>query len=422
MKKQKPKKHKPKITEAYLDHASATPISASVEAAMHAVRGVFANPSGLHAMSIEAKKLITDARAKIAEAIESRAEEIVFTGSATEANMLAIRGTIEAWQILYPELTPHAIISSIEHPSVLEAIRLLEEEGVDVTKVGVDEHGIINLAELKNALRPTTVIVSVMTANNEIGTLEPIDEIAKIVRHFKKSKKDDSKDVQKEDGAEMYPLLHTDAVQAFQYLPIRVVKPAVDLMTISSGKIYGPRGIALLYIKNKTPLFSLMPGGGQEKGRRGGTETTSLIVGFAKAVEDAVKMREKENARLLKILEDGKRELAKQIPTAKLLGHPTKRLPNNLCFSIPGIESDYLVLSLSAKKIYASSRSACQSDVENGDALDSHVILQIGGDPTDGTVRLSFGRTTTQMDVRRAIQVTKEAVATWQAWAHVHKA
>ena len=416
MKKQKPKKNKAKKAvrtikpvETYMDYASATPISSSVQSAMTAKSGVFANPGGIHAKSIEAKKLIQDARKTIADAIEARSDEIVFTGSATEANTLAILGATDAWQKINEEDTPHIIISAIEHASVMEIAALLEDDGVEVTRLPVDKFGVVDLAVLKSSLKKNTVIVSVMYANNEIGTIEPLYDIAKMIRHFKK-----------ENQSSEYPLLHSDCAQGFQYLPIRVVKPGVDLMTISSSKIYGPRGVAMLYVKDGTTLATLMPGGGQESGLRGGTEATQLIVGFAKAVEDAVKLREKESARLTKILERGKHELAKHIPDAKLLGHPTLRLPNNLTFSIKGIESDYLVLELSAKKIYASSRSACKSDSEDDKELDSHVIMAIGGEPTDGTVRLSFGRDTRLSDIRSAIKVTKDAVTKWRTWSHAH--
>ncbi len=414
MKKQKPKKNKAKKDGIYLDYASATPISKNVLAVMSEFSGVFANPGGIHAKSVEAKKLIAEARKRIAKAIDARPEEIVFTASATESNMLALQGSVNAWKKMFPSEVPHAIISAIEHPSVMETAKMLEDSGVLVSRISVDEHGVINLPELKNAIQQNTVIVSVMQANNEIGTIEPIDAITKTLRHYKK-------EISKNERAPEYPLFHVDATQAFQYMPIRVIKPEVDFMTISSGKIYGPRGIALLFARNNSPLDSVLHGGGQEDGRRGGTEATMLIVGFAQAIEETVAMRAKETARLEKILEAGKKELAKRIPDAKLLGHPTKRLPNNLCFSISGIESDYLVLALSAKKIYASSRSACSADKVSGNELDSHVILSIGGNPTDGTVRLSFGRDTKTTDIQQAIKVTAEAVSQWRMWSHAHK-
>lgn len=424
MKKQKTNKNKAQKTSArkispkkdseiYLDYASATPVSASVKAAMASVEGVFANPGGLHAMAMNARKTILEARKTIARLIDARAEEIVFTASATESNTLAIAGAVQAWKKMHGEQIPHVIVSAVEHPSIIEIANMLEHDGVSVTRAAVDEFGVVKLDVLKAALRPTTVLVSIMQANNEIGTIEPIDAITKILRHYKK-------EIKSELDPE-YPLLHVDATQAFQYMPIRIVKPEVDLMTLSSGKIYGPRGIALLFVRNNIPFFPLMPGGGQEDGRRGGTEATSLIVGFAKAMEDADKMRAKETVRLQKILEAGKRDLAKKIPDAKLLGHPTHRLPNNLCFSVPGIESEYLVLALSAKKIYASSRSSCKSDIASDKELDSHVIMAIGGSPTDGTVRLSFGRNTTLSEVQQAIQVVSEAVAKWRTWSHAHK-
>ncbi|MEN9582786.1 MAG: hypothetical protein RL641_740 [Candidatus Parcubacteria bacterium] len=417
MKKQKTKKNKAKkavrrekIIDIYLDYASATPVSKSVNEAMTAVSGIFANPGAIHAKGVEAKKLVADARVRIAKAIDAREEEIIFTASATESNSLALSGVVDAWQNMYPGETPHVIISAIEHPSVIEATLLLEEEGVELSRVPVDEFGVVDLVELKNLLKPNTVVVSIMMANNEIGTIEPLDAISKMLRRYKK-----------EMQFSRYPLLHTDASQAFQYLPVRVVKPEVDLMTISSSKIYGPRGVALLYVKNTTPIFSQMPGGGQEHGRRGGTEATSLIVGFARAMEDVVGMRHKESERLRKIFEYGKSELQKKIPDAVLLGHSTKRLPNNFTFAVPGVESEYLVLALSAKHIFASSRSACQSDNQNDETLDSHVIMAIGGNPSDGTIRFSFGRDTREKDIQNALKVVAEAVEKWRSWSHAHK-
>jgi cysteine desulfurase len=440
MKKQKPKKNKPKkavaksrpvkkvpksvVTgpEIYLDYASATPVSKAVEAAMAASAGFFANPGGLHAKAVEVKNLISESRKTIARLIDARPEEIVFTANATEANTLALNGAITAWRNVNPNETPHIIISAIEHPSIIEVAKSLEEDGVSVTRIGVDTYGMILLPELKDALQPNTVVVSIMQANNEIGTIEPIDQIVKTVRHYRKENvKKGIENTVKDFSLLEYPLIHVDATQAFQYLPVRIVKPEVELMTLSSGKIYGPRGIALLFVRNNIGFTPTMPGGGQEGGRRGGTEATSLIVGFAKAVEETVAFREKESIRLKKILEAGKQELSKKIPTATLLGHPTNRLPNNLCFSIEDVESEYLVLELSAKKIYASSRSSCKSESTSDSEVDSHVIMAIGGSPTDGTVRLSFGRDTKETDVRRAIAVIAEATEKWKSWSHAHK-
>ncbi len=409
MKKRKPKQNKPIKAVTYLDYASATPISASVRAAMATVSGVFANPGGIHRTAVEAKKTITEARKRIAETIDARPEEIVFTSSATESNMLALHGVVDAWKENHEE-KPHIIISAIEHPSIIEAARKLEMHGVEVTRIGVNSEGVVDTDAIALALRPTTVLVSVIQANNEIGTIEPIETISKLLRKYRK-----------ENISMEYPLLHVDATQAFQYLPVRIVKPEVDLLTLSSGKIYGPRGIALLFIRNNIPFISPMPGGGQEDGRRGGTEATELIVGFAKAMTDAVKIRDKEKARLTNILEQAKKELKKKIPDAVLLGHPIQRIPNNFCFSVPGIESEYLVLALSAKNIFTSSRSSCGTAKKNEDAIDSHVILAIGGNTSDGTIRMSFGRDTKASDVRRAIAVAADAVATWRTWSHAHK-
>lgn len=413
MKKTKTKKNKAKktkIEEIYLDYASATPISKAVLASMASVEATFANPGGIHRKSVEARLAVQDARAEIAKNLGSSKNEIIFTGSATESNTLAIVGAVNAWRKIYPDEKPHIIVSAIEHSSIMSVVDDLSDNGAEVSFLSVDEYGVVNLSELKSLIKANTVIVSIMTANNEIGTIEPIMEIAKIIRRYKK-----------ENNFSGYPLLHTDTSQAFQFLPIKVAKPEVDLLTMSSGKIYGPRGIALLYVKKNILIEPIIPGGGQEDGLRGGTEATSLIVGFAKAVEETSKLREKESLRLRKIFDNGILELAKKIPQAILLGPIENRLPNNLTFSIPNIEGDYLVLALSAKNIFASSRSACQNDERSGGEFDSHVIMSIGRNQDDGVIRLSFGRNTKMKDVQLAIKVLASAVETWSSWAHAHK-
>ena len=266
--------------EVYLDNAATTPVDPAVEAAMRPYfLEEYGNPGSLHALGQRAQVAVDTAREKIAHAIGANWRELVLTGGATEANNLAVFGVVRAVTVearkTNPDFVPHIITSSIEHKAILEPCAQLEKEGAEVTYIKVGKEGIVDPKDVEAALKENTVLVSIMYANNEIGTIQPIMEIAQAIRSYKLK-------------AQSYKLVfHTDAVQAFQYLDCNVEKLGVDLMTLSAHKIYGPKGIGALYVKKGTPLMPLIMGGGQEEGRRGGTENVPAIVGFAKAVEIA---------------------------------------------------------------------------------------------------------------------------------------
>lgn len=386
--------------DTYLDFASATPLSSFVARAMKKAEKYYANPSSIHALGVEARKVIDLARKDIATAFEARLSEVVFTSGATEANALAMIGAVSLWQKKYPERTPHIMVSLIEHPSVLETAAMLEKRGAVVTKIPVSENGIVDVAFIKNNITPDTVIISVMYANNEIGTMQPIRDIAKIIRSSRET-------------TNVYPLFHVDACQAVQYEAVGLVKTHADLLVVNASKIYGPRGIGALFVRKGVLLDPLFLGGEQEHGLRAGTEPTELIVGFAAAVKQVVEMREKETKRLTKIRDDSFLYIKNKLPTAIINGDQLLRLPNNVSISLPSVDSDYLLLELSEKGIYASSKSAC--GMENGDT--SHVILAIGGDPLAGNLRFSFGRTTTMDDMHRAIDIVAKALEKWNRFS-----
>lgn len=415
----------------YFDYAGATPIDKSVSKKMALYeRDFFYNPSAIYEGGVKARNIIEESRSKIAGLINAHKDEILFTGSGTESDALAIMGVIKnyppnadqprAGKLLITNenkeyKTPHIITTQIEHPAVLENCRLLEERGeAEVTYISVDENGLINLEELKESLKENTVLVSVMYANNEIGTIEPIQEIAKIIRHFKKEK---AKSFQNS-----FPLFHTDACQAVNYLfTENVEKLGVDLMSFNSSKIYGPKGIGVLYKKRNVKLEPLYGGGGQEFGLRSGTESISLIVGVSKALDITNKIKQKESERLIKIRDYGIEKLLalSDVSGYKIIlnGDRENRLPNNINISILGISSELLVIELSAKGIFVSEKSACKSD----DHSKSYVIGAIRKNEKveneiDGSLRISLGRQTKMGDMDTLVKKLKEILEKYNKW------
>lgn len=391
--------HMQKKRRIYLDHAAATPLDRGVLAAMeHYFTEEFGNPSALYREAVSAKKALLDARRTIAEILFAHADEIVFTGGGTEANNLAIRGVLNAARKNnFPaNKKPHIITSVIEHPSVLAVCRALEQEGVDVSYIGVDRNGILDLDAFKKALRPETVLVSLMYANNEIGTIEPIREAGKIVRSWRKQ------------HTASFPYIHTDACQAANYLSLHVERLGIDLMTLNGGKIYGPKGAGAFYVRRGVPIAPMIWGGGQERGIRSGTENVAGAVGLARALAVAEKMKEKESKRLSLLRDRLIASLLKNIPDAILNGDAKERLPNNVNISIPGIESEQLIIELDAKGVAASAKSACKSLDEEP----SYVIMALGRDTqgTESGVRLTLGRNTTKNDINAVSKMLPELV------------
>ena len=369
------------MTPIYLDHASTTAVDSQVIQAMQPYFSkIYANPSSIHAAGQEAKEAVEEARKKVATILHCLPEEIIFTSGGTESINLALKG------IAFKKKKGHIITSQIEHPAVLETCRYLETKGLKVTYLPVDKFGLVSAAEVKKALRSDTILISIMYANNEIGTIEPILEIGKLVQQYK------------------IPF-HTDACQAGS-LELDVEKMKVDLMTLNSSKIYGPKGIGILYKKKGLLLEPLHHGGGQEGGLRSGTENVAGIVGFAKALESIQKERAKENKRIQQLRDYFIVEVLTKISDSFLNGHPTKRLPHNAHFSFAGVEAEAVVRHLSQKGIYVSSGSACSStEIEV-----SHVLKAIKGVHSLGGVRFSLGKRTRKEELKVVVKILKEVV------------
>lgn len=408
----------------YLDYAGATPIEKRVLRKMSSLdKGFFANPSAIHAEGVKVRKVIEESRTQIATLINAHSDEIIFTGSGTESDALAILGTIKNYELRIKNekleyKVPHIITSKIEHPAVLENCRMLERRGkAEVSYISVDKFGIVNLEELKDSLKENTILVSIMYANNEIGTIEPIEEIAKIIRHFRKLNKFPI------PGMGNFPLFHTDACQAMNYLfTENIEKLGVDMMTFNSSKIYGPKGVGVLYKKRSVELCPLYEGGGQEFGLHSGTESVSLIAGATEAFEITNKMKQSESLRLTKIRDYGIEKLLALSTTSGyrilLNGDKERRLPNNINISILGISSELLVIELDAKGIKVSEKSACKSDDDNK----SYVIEAIrkicprDGNEEDGSLRISLGRDTKIGDIDYVVKTLKSILEKYKKW------
>lgn len=375
----------------YLDYAAATPVDARVLKVLAKTMKKFpGNPSAFHREGVEARAVLETARAKIAHILSAHPDEIIFTSSATEANNMALVGMVDSARGRGIK-NPHIIISAIEHPSVLEVARALERDGVKVSSLTVDHRGIVDPKELRKLITPETVLVSVMYANNEIGTVEPIRDIAKEVRYARKA------------NVSAYPYLHTDSAQAGSYLDISVLRLGVDMMTLSSGKVYGPRGIGMLFVKRGVEISPLIYGGEHEYGRRPGTEAVALATGFAEALFIAEKIKIKESARVVKLRNLLAEKILEKVPGSRVNSDLALALPHILNISFKGVEAEALLIYLDAAGIAVSGKSACKSYTQGP----SHVILAIGGagDDEAGAIRFSLGRETKRADV---VQVLKE--------------
>ncbi|MDK2904733.1 MAG: cysteine desulfurase [Eubacteriaceae bacterium] len=364
----------------YLDHAATTPIDPQVYEVMTKVLSEeYGNPSSIYSEGRSVKKYVETAREQIAKAINADIREIYFTGSGSEADNWAIKGIA----MKNRAKGKHIITTQIEHHAILHTCEYLEKDGFEVTYLPVDEFGLISLDDLKAAIRKDTILVSIMFANNEIGTIEPIKKIGEIV---------------KEKGI----IFHTDAVQAFGNVPIDVKDLNVDLLSISAHKIYGPKGMGALFIRKGVLIDNLIHGGAQERKKRAGTENTAGIAAFGKAAELAVTDLE-ENSKHLQTLRDMLIEgVMAKIPQVRLNGHPTKRLPGNVNFCFDYIEGESILLSLDLAGIAASSGSACTS----GSLDPSHVLLAIGlpAGVAHGSLRLTIGKHTSQEDIEYVIE------------------
>ncbi|MSR73575.1 MAG: cysteine desulfurase [Candidatus Pacebacteria bacterium] len=384
----------------YMDYAATTPIDRGVESAMRLFYAdTFGNPSSSHLHGQAASRAVFLARQAIAKALNADYTEIVFTGSATEANNLAIFGAFE--QVLIEKKNKsRIIISAIEHESVYEACMALKRlHGAEIIEIPVSGEGIIDLKKLEGALNENTVLVSVQMANSELGVTQPIKEIGESIKKYKAGA-----------GSAVYPLFHTDAVQAFQYMKCDAVDLGVDMMTLSSHKIYGPKGIGCLFIRklstNNYPLTPLIAGGGQENGMRSGTENVPAIVGFAKAVEITEKIRAKESKRITTLREALWKGIKKIILDAELNGSIKKRLPNNLNIYLPSRPAQDVCIELDLMGVAVSPGTACASRA----AEPSRVLKALGfsGDRPLSSIRFSLGRQTTPTEIRSALTILKK--------------
>ena len=376
-----------KIRVIYLDYASSALSSHS-------------NPGAIHDLGVKEKNKLKNTRTTIAQILNVHNSEIIFTSGATESNNLAILGLIRNFG--QRSKLPHIVTTNIEHSSVLEVCKYLEKtKQAEVTYMSVEKNGIIDSQKIKKVLRPNTILVSVMYANNEIGTIQPIREIAKEIRHYNKNL-----------SSQIF--FHTDATQAINYLPISIPQLGVDLMSFNGAKIYGPKGVGILYVKKNTPIRPIMFGGEHEFGLRPGTENVSLALELAKALLSAEKIKDEEVKRLTKLRDYFFEKLSRSILDIKINGDLKNRLPNNINVTVPNIPSDLLVIELSAKGIMASAKSACKS----GDNKASHVIKAIRPDAKeiDGSLRFSLGRQTTKKDIDYTIKVLSEILTKLKKW------
>lgn len=392
----------------YLDNASATILDKEVLKKMHSsYLKFYANPSAIHEGGLEVKKVIEESRTKIASSLKAHTNEIIFTSGATESNNLAIIGLLNKLNSKYKK--PHIITSQIEHASVLEVVKDLEKQNkIEVTYLEVDENGFISLVELKKSLKENTVLVSVMYANNEIGVIEPIKEIAKTIRHFRKNKTKENH----------LPYLHTDMTQGVNYLEIEVEKLGIDMASFNAAKIYGPKGIGALYKKRSVHIESLIKGGDQEFGIRSGTLNAANIIGFASALEITLSFQNSEIKRLTKLRESFiknlKKVFAKHDVDLKINGHDKDTLPNIVNVTFDRIPSDLFLVELSMKGVYVSEKSACKSEEKKN----SHVIEALYGKDKGSlnSIRFSFGRDTKKEDLDFTIKTIDNILKKLKVW------
>lgn len=380
------------MSKIYLDYAATAPIDPKVLKAMAPyLKKEFGNASSIHGFGQKALAAIDEARQTAADFLGCLPEEIIFTGSATEANNLALFGLIS--KLKAQNSKPHVITSSIEHHAVLEPCKELEKMGVEVTYLPVSKEGVVSVSDFEKAIKPNTVLVSIIYANNEIGTIQPIQEIGQLLKSKSKSK--------------IY--FHTDAVQAANYLDCNVQNLGVDLLTLSSHKIGGPKGVGLLYVRKGILLTPLVLGGGQEQGLRSGTENVAGIAGFGQALNEIQNPRFKiQNIRIRQFRDKIIKTILKLIPDSRLNGSLTQRLPNNVNISFSGAEGEAIVISLDQKGISVSTGSACSSR----SLQPSHVLLALGlsHEEAHGSLRITLGRYTTQQEVERFLKVLPQVI------------
>ncbi len=381
----------------YMDHAATTRVREEVLSAMLPYfSGAFGNPSSLYTVAQEARKAVDGSRETVARCLGARMSEIVFTSGGTESDNAALKGVAFAMR----NVGKHVITTAVEHHAVLHACHQLEQFGFDVTYLPVDEYGLVDPDDVGRAITDQTILVSVMLANNEIGTIEPIPDIAKTVK---------SEAARRGQGITM----HTDAVQGAAFLDLDVGALGVDMLSLSAHKFYGPKGVGALYLKRGTPFEPLQMGGGQERQRRSGTENVPGIVGMAEALRLAAEEKESESRRTAGLRDRIAAGIRESIEDVCFNGHPTERLPNNVNVSFEGVEGEPVLLGLDFAGICASSGSACSS----ASLEPSHVLLAIGrsADTAQGSLRITLGRDNTDEDVSRLLSTLPTIVGKLRA-------
>ena len=385
-------------TLVYMDHAATTPLRPAVlEDMLPYLKGSFGNPSSLYTLAQEARNAVDRSRRTIARLIGIRSSELTFTSGGTESDNAAIKGGAMAMR----NLGRHIITSSIEHHAVLHTCHQMEQFGFNVTYLPVDQDGLVSKSDLLDSVTSETVLVSIMMANNEIGTIQPISDLSESIRGISKEE-------------ERTILFHTDAVQALGHIPIDLSElKAVHMMSMSAHKFYGPRGVGGLFIRRGTPFEPLMMGGGQERQRRSGTENVSGIVGMASALKFSVEEMEENKNKLLRFKTKIIETLSREMKGVVFNGHPVDRLPNNISVSFEGVEGEPILLGLDLKGICASSGSACSS----ASLEPSHVLLAMGSsaEQAQGTLRITLGRDNSEEDVDYLLETLIELVSKLRA-------
>ncbi|PJC47803.1 MAG: cysteine desulfurase NifS [Parcubacteria group bacterium CG_4_9_14_0_2_um_filter_35_11] len=389
----------------YLDYAATTPVDPKVKKAMLPyLSQKFGNTMSLHSFGQEARETLEESRKTVADLIKAKAKEIIFTSSATESNNLALKGIALANR----EKSRHIIISPIEHPCIMESAKFLETQGFEITRLKVDKYGLVDPGDVKKAINPirkssisngarkNTILVSIMHANNEIGTIEPIEEIGKIIKES---------NIQHPESRIYF---HTDAAQSFGKIPIDVNKMNIDLLSASSHKLYGPKGAACLFIREGVKITPILHGGGHEGGLRSSTVNVPAIVGFAEAARICEREMRREAEKLTKLRDKLIKGVLEKIDGSHLNGHPKKRLPNNANFWFEFVEGESMVIQLDLLGVASSTGSACSS----AKLEPSHVLLAIGLKPQEahGSLRLTLGRWTKESEIRYLLKVLPEVI------------
>ena len=380
----------------YLDHAATTPMDTGIAKKMHAIHiSEYANPGGIHRMAREAQGLLDDARTRLASRLGVQSGDIVFTRGGTESIVMGLWGVIAAYRDEYPDSVPHVLLSAIEHPAVRESIWAWADQGLIIAEeIPVDTDGIVDIGMFKKMLQPETLLASVMYVNNEIGSIQPIREIAKIIRHWRKHQET------------IYPYFHTDAVQAVNYLDINIPRLGVDLLSLTASKMYGPKGMGALYIHPRITVAPLMHGGDQEFDIRPGTPDVAGCVGCADALDHTRILTEQESERLQEIKYRTLALLQESGIEYRLYGNPDTTIPGTCMLGIPGVLGERLVIELDARGFAVSSRAACSTNAEGA----SHVLTAMGYTDGWGSIRISMGRTTTYNDMKQFVHALTDVV------------